>query len=218
MITFAQLLRNYRCRKGLTQRVVAAKAGIKQGYITLLETGKRRNPSPEVLKQLTNVFQLSKSERQEFFLSAQRLAPVKVAKTRGNSPVHEVLNELLAIPPGKDKIRKYKQLQAQLSAILSSQGISKEEKKHVRLYSLLTEGYMYTPPERKGAKRNAPKQKPLPQSLRDEVRLGDKLRFILETLLDSKIHVTRRHTMANEVVSLLKWRLHDLEEKGVVKK
>ncbi len=46
------MIRRLRDAKGLTQRALAAKVGVKGAYIAQLETGARKNPSLDVLKRL----------------------------------------------------------------------------------------------------------------------------------------------------------------------
>ncbi|MGH7392425.1 MAG: helix-turn-helix domain-containing protein [Candidatus Rokuibacteriota bacterium] len=46
------VIRRYRRAKGISQRDLAAKVGVKGAYIAQLETGARKNPSLDVLKRL----------------------------------------------------------------------------------------------------------------------------------------------------------------------
>ena len=46
------MLKQVRADKGLTQRDLAKKARVTQGYIAQLEMGLRKNPSLETLKRL----------------------------------------------------------------------------------------------------------------------------------------------------------------------
>jgi transcriptional regulator with XRE-family HTH domain len=48
----SQVLRRVREEQGLTQRDLARKAGITQGYVAQLEMGIRKNPSIETLRRL----------------------------------------------------------------------------------------------------------------------------------------------------------------------
>lgn len=47
-----RVIQTRRAAKGLTQRALARKAKVAPGYIGLLESGVRRNPSLEVLRRL----------------------------------------------------------------------------------------------------------------------------------------------------------------------
>ena len=46
------VIRRLRDAKGITQRELAAKVGVKGAYIAQLETGARKNPSLDVLKKI----------------------------------------------------------------------------------------------------------------------------------------------------------------------
>ena len=46
------MIRDLRDKKGLSQRALAAKVGVTGAYVALLESGKRKNPSLDVLKRV----------------------------------------------------------------------------------------------------------------------------------------------------------------------
>lgn len=46
------VIRRLRAAKGISQRDLAAKVGVKGAYIAQLETGARKNPSLDVLKRI----------------------------------------------------------------------------------------------------------------------------------------------------------------------
>jgi transcriptional regulator with XRE-family HTH domain len=46
------VIRRLRTGKGISQRDLAAKVGVKGAYIAQLETGARKNPSLDVLKRI----------------------------------------------------------------------------------------------------------------------------------------------------------------------
>lgn len=48
-----KLIREYRKKAGLTQRELATQVGVTQSYIHALETGKRTNPSINVLLKIS---------------------------------------------------------------------------------------------------------------------------------------------------------------------
>jgi transcriptional regulator with XRE-family HTH domain len=52
------VIRRYRNAKGISQRDLAAKVGVKGPYIAQLETGARTNPSLDVLKKIAKVLGL----------------------------------------------------------------------------------------------------------------------------------------------------------------
>jgi transcriptional regulator with XRE-family HTH domain len=49
---FSRMLQARRAARGLTQRALAKKAVVTPGYIALLETGRKTNPSLPVLRRL----------------------------------------------------------------------------------------------------------------------------------------------------------------------
>ena len=53
------MLKQVRADKGLTQRDLAKKARVTQGYIAQLEMGLRKNPSLETLKRLAKALGVS---------------------------------------------------------------------------------------------------------------------------------------------------------------
>lgn len=48
----ASTLKRLRARRGLTQEQVARQVGVSKAYITMLESGARKNPSLPILKKL----------------------------------------------------------------------------------------------------------------------------------------------------------------------
>jgi putative transcriptional regulator len=52
------VIRRYRNAKGISQRDLAAKVGVKGAYIAQLETGARKNPSLDVLKKIAKALKI----------------------------------------------------------------------------------------------------------------------------------------------------------------
>jgi HTH-type transcriptional regulator, competence development regulator len=46
------VIKTLREEKGLSQKALATRIGVSDAYITMLETGKRKNPSLDILKKL----------------------------------------------------------------------------------------------------------------------------------------------------------------------
>jgi transcriptional regulator with XRE-family HTH domain len=46
------VIKTLREEKGLSQKALANRIGVSDAYITMLETGKRKNPSLDILKRL----------------------------------------------------------------------------------------------------------------------------------------------------------------------
>jgi HTH-type transcriptional regulator, competence development regulator len=59
MIRLGQLLADARRRRKLTLRAVQESVGISNAYLSQLETGKVRSPSPIVLHKLSELYELS---------------------------------------------------------------------------------------------------------------------------------------------------------------
>jgi predicted ATPase/DNA-binding XRE family transcriptional regulator len=64
-MSFAEQLRHYRERAGLTQEELAAKAGLTAKAISALERGERRSPYPQTVRALADALSLSQAERAE---------------------------------------------------------------------------------------------------------------------------------------------------------
>ena len=48
----SRVIKTLRQEKGLSQKALAEQIGVTDAYITMLETGKRKNPSLDILKKL----------------------------------------------------------------------------------------------------------------------------------------------------------------------
>lgn len=48
----SRVIKTLRQEKGLSQKALAEQVGVTDAYITMLETGKRKNPSLDILKKL----------------------------------------------------------------------------------------------------------------------------------------------------------------------
>src|SRR5262245_60774744 len=66
---FAEQLRHYRERAGLTQEELAAKAGLTAKAISALERAERRSPYPQTVRALADALSLSQEERAELLLA-----------------------------------------------------------------------------------------------------------------------------------------------------
>jgi transcriptional regulator with XRE-family HTH domain len=53
--SMGRMLRETREAKGLTQEQIAQKAGVTEAYISMLESGARKNPSLAMLKRLAKI-------------------------------------------------------------------------------------------------------------------------------------------------------------------
>src|SRR5262245_23381798 len=67
---FAQTIRGYRVRAGLSQEELAERAGVSTRAVSDMERGLRRNPRPETLRLLADALALEPEGRAHFFASA----------------------------------------------------------------------------------------------------------------------------------------------------
>lgn len=56
------MVKTLRIAQGLSQRELGKRVGVSDVYITLLETGQRKNPSLAVLKKLAKVLKVTVAE------------------------------------------------------------------------------------------------------------------------------------------------------------
>lgn len=64
-INIGEYIKNVRLEKGLTSRKLAEKSGVSQPYISQLENGKNNNPSPEILKKLSETLDINYTDLME---------------------------------------------------------------------------------------------------------------------------------------------------------
>lgn len=69
---FAQLLKGFRARSGLTQEALAASSGLSVEAVRTLERGRRRYPRQTTVEQLSHALRLLPSERQQLETAASR--------------------------------------------------------------------------------------------------------------------------------------------------
>jgi len=62
MKTLGEFLREARIRMGMSLREVENKSGVSNAYISLIESGKRKDPHPKILKSLAAVYGLDIAE------------------------------------------------------------------------------------------------------------------------------------------------------------
>jgi non-specific serine/threonine protein kinase len=69
---FAQLLRQFRLRAGLSQATLAERAGLAEAAVAALERGRRRSPYAQTLGALAEAMNLDNDERAAFVAAARR--------------------------------------------------------------------------------------------------------------------------------------------------
>lgn len=208
--TFAELLRDYRLKSGLSQEGLAERIGVNRAYIAMLETGRRRNPSRQKLAAMVTSLGLSDAESLQIAAALGERMPPNQTRVVPSSPVLEALEDLLALPANSPLVReKITEVYKRLSAVLSERGATLQQKKETRWLQLVTAGYMYTAPEGRQAGGRKAGTKPnarLPRSREDEFRMGDRLRSLLEIFVDGRVHISKRAALAEELLSFARWR------------
>jgi len=56
------VIKTLRQEKGLSQKALAEQVGVTDAYITMLESGKRKNPSLDILKKLAKALDVPVTE------------------------------------------------------------------------------------------------------------------------------------------------------------
>src|SRR2546423_15554124 len=82
--SFGELLRLYRELAGLSQVALAARSGISEDAISMLERGVRTNPRNDTVARLANALRLDPSHREALLLAARR--GVRAAEQRDGRP------------------------------------------------------------------------------------------------------------------------------------
>jgi transcriptional regulator with XRE-family HTH domain len=203
--SFAQLLRHYRLKSNLTQQQTAEKVGVSTCYITLLETGKRNKPGWRIVSGLAKVFKLKRNERRAFIRSAGYSEDV-VGKTTVDlsPPVLKALSRFLSLPAGSpDGTAALQESLKRVEAVVGEKGLSRRQKKAVKLAQIITSGFFSTTPDRKNDKIR--KKKGATKEL--EIVLADRLREILEIFVEGSIPINKRIILADELISYLQWKI-----------
>jgi len=58
----SRVIKTLRQEKGLSQKALAEQVGVTDAYITMLESGKRKNPSLDILKKLAKALDVPVTE------------------------------------------------------------------------------------------------------------------------------------------------------------
>jgi len=72
---FGEMLREFRIRENMSQRTLAAQAGLDTSYISIVENGKRKNTSRSVALQIAEILKLSPDETDLWLISAGFISP-----------------------------------------------------------------------------------------------------------------------------------------------
>ena len=96
MTPFGRKLRELRAQRGLTLTQMAAELMVSPAYLSALEHGRRGRPTPGLIHQICEYFDIIWDEAEELRGLAERSHPRVVVDTAGLSPVHTELANILA--------------------------------------------------------------------------------------------------------------------------
>ncbi|MFK4089936.1 helix-turn-helix domain-containing protein [Kribbella sp. NPDC020789] len=113
--SLSELLRKYRGRAGLTQAALAAKAGLSDQAISVLERGTRRRPRIDTVRALIKVLGLDKDEAADFLAVARGKSPMADEAQSEAAPASETLPLPWQLPPA---VSDFTGRTAQIEAIL----------------------------------------------------------------------------------------------------
>ena len=203
--SFAQLLRHYRLKSGLTQQQTAEKVGVSTCYITLLETGRRNKPGWRIVSGLAKTFRLKGKERRAFIRSTGYSQDI-IGKTTVDlsPPLLKALSRFLSLPAGSPAgIIALQESLKRVEAIVGEKGLSRRHKKAVKLAQMITSGFFSTALDNTSDKMRQKKggTKEL------EIVLANRLREILEIFVEGSIPIGKRIALADELISYLKCKI-----------
>ncbi len=91
------VIRKLRTTRGLTQAALAKRAKVKKQYVTMLETGARKNPSLNVLKRIADALGVPVTELLEMMMDETDTVQAKLRTIRAF--LEEVFSRLDVSPP-----------------------------------------------------------------------------------------------------------------------
>jgi transcriptional regulator with XRE-family HTH domain/tetratricopeptide (TPR) repeat protein len=115
--SLSDLLRKYRGRAGLTQAALAAKAGLSDQAISVLERGTRRRPRIDTIRALIKVLRLDKDEAAQFLAVARGKNPSPEETAAEPEAASETLPLPWQLPPA---VSDFTGRTAQIEAILDA--------------------------------------------------------------------------------------------------
>jgi hypothetical protein len=173
--------------------------------MTLLETGRRKKPGWRTVAGLAKAFRLKGKERRAFIRSAGYSEDI-IGKTTVDlsPPLLKALSRFLSLPAGSpDGTAALLESLKRVEAVVGEKGLSRRQKKAVKLAQIITSGFFSTTPDRKNDKIR--KKKGATKEL--EIVLADRLREILEMFVEGSIPIGKRIVLAEELLSYLQWKI-----------
>ncbi|WP_405061051.1 NB-ARC domain-containing protein [Kribbella sp. NBC_01505] len=121
--SLSDLLRRYRGRAGLTQAALAAKAGLSDQAISLLERGTRTRPRIDTIRTLIQVLDLNEDEADQFIAVARGKSLPADEPERGAGPGANILPRPWQLPPAvPDFTGRIAQIETILDALRITDG------------------------------------------------------------------------------------------------
>jgi len=204
--TFAQLVRYYRQERGITQQQIAQQAGLSASYMTLLETGRRKNPSWRTVLKLAEAFGLNARERRALIRSAGYSEDtVRKTSVDLSPPVMSKLSHFLSLPAGSPKGSKVlRESLDLLESLVAEKSLSRDHRKAVKAARLITGAFFSSPEDIEVDDDGHPKN----GKESSEIALADRLRELINVFVDGSIPIKKRISLADELISFVRWKMH----------
>ncbi|MBI5725935.1 MAG: helix-turn-helix domain-containing protein [Planctomycetes bacterium] len=201
-VSIGELVRRHRLHRGLTQKQLARKAGITHGYITHLETGRRANPSRQMVEKLAKAFDLQGSEKAVFFAAGQYVSQTGVVTpVKLDHPLIKAVIDYLRLDSDSPMRQKaFRQLATELVCTVINRHPSAKDKRIMRGVTNEGVGYYH--------RTNAQYASNDDQNTSGRKRrLSGNICELLAFLDDGTAQITQRIALSEEMISLAKWRL-----------
>jgi len=210
---FGELLRHYRLQAGLTQVELARRAGVAPSYTTLLETGRRRNPSREVVKHFTDALGLADSDKDALYAAAgyapSHDAPASAPRRH---PVYDAMENFLKLGRGSPELPEaVERIVTELLGAATHRGAGPDARDLLRGLRLAGVGYFHSEPTEQHKKTGGSEKNQLPPN---QAKLASRLGKLLRLLTDWRVPVSKRIALADQLISFAEWKL---QPKGSVR-
>ena len=193
--SFSELLRHHRLERGLTQSELASTAGLSTSYVTLMETGRRDNPSWSTVSAVVAALGLPKRETEALYQAAG-YPPASGTSPRPAVPTHPVLSTLekyLSLPSNSpESLDVLRRAIDELLARASQRRERSQEKEEVRRFGLERLAYFH---------REPPREARLSRTRRLEMRIATHLKGLADVFADPRIPLDRRVALARDVLA-----------------
>jgi transcriptional regulator with XRE-family HTH domain len=201
-LSFGEAIRHHRLKAGLTQVELARKAEAADSYVTLLETGRRRNPGRKLVEDFADALALTGTERAEFFAAAHYTTqPVLRDLPKTAHPLVEAVQQLLSLPPESAQLSTtIRRVVGELLGAAVTRRAGSGDRRLLRAAALTGMGYFHRTPGMSGHKSSGR------ELTANQARLGARLSELLDILADGRVPITKRLGLADELVSLARWK------------